>query len=108
MPILTYDDSFRARFAQEEGGELVIPARSRKFWLESSLAGSLLAAYILGSGCGSDGAGTIHIASSKSRRQIMQTGAGLAPTPNAKPSPTGMPRKPVPRPGNKNQVPKNG
>src|SRR5262249_51584725 len=108
MLILTHDDSVRALSVQEEGGELVIPARSPHFLLGSSLVGSLLAAAALGSGCGSDGAGTIHIASSKSRRQIMQTGAGLVPAPAAKLSPSGMPRKTVPRPRIKTPVPKHG
>jgi hypothetical protein len=108
MLILTYDDSLRARSVREEGSELVILARSHRLLLGSSLIGSLLAACVLSSGCGSDGAGTIHIDSSKSRRQNMQTGAGLVPTPAAKLSPSGMPRKTVPRPRIKTPVPKHG
>ena len=39
----------------------------------------MLAGAALWSGCGSDGAGTIHIESPKARKQMMQTGAGTTP-----------------------------
>jgi hypothetical protein len=103
---MIHGDPSRARSVQEEGGELVISAHSRKFLLESVLTGSLLASSALWSGCGSDGAGTIHIASSKSRRQLVQTGAGVAPTATAKPAPSGIPGKSAPRSAIKNLVTK--
>jgi hypothetical protein len=81
------------------------PPRSPKVLLGSLLAISLPAGAAICSGCGSDGAGTIHIDSPKARRQVMQTGAGVTPTATAKPSPSGMPRKSVPRSATKNHVP---
>ncbi len=58
---------------------------------------TVLAGAITWSGCGSDGAGTIHIESAKARKQTMQTGAGLSTAANAKPSPPATVGKPVTR-----------
>jgi hypothetical protein len=68
----------------------------------------LLAGAALVSGCGSDGAGSIHIESPKARRETMKTGAGVAPTAIAKPSSSGTPRKSIPRTAIKNHAQKKG
>jgi hypothetical protein len=62
------------------------PARHSKFLLQSLLIANLLADAAVCSGCGSDGAGSIHIDSPKARKKLMQSGAGIAPTATAKPA----------------------
>jgi hypothetical protein len=72
--------------------------------LGSRLVVNLLAGTILWSGCGSDVAGTIHIESSKARRQKLQTGASAAPAAAARLNPSGKPGMSVPRSKIKNRV----
>jgi hypothetical protein len=57
----------------------------------------LVAATALWSGCGSDGAGTIHMNSPQARRQTMQTGAGPTPSGAMTPATSGAPVKSVAR-----------
>jgi hypothetical protein len=73
------------------------PTRSPKFLRQSLLSTNLLSAAALSSGCGPDGAGTIHIESPKARKQMMQTGAGTTPTPTIKLSPSATHQISVPR-----------
>jgi hypothetical protein len=75
--------------------------------LRTSLAVTALACIALWSGCGFDGAGTVHIDSPKARKQTMQTGAGVAPTTTAKPSPSAESQNSVLSSVSKNRVPKN-
>jgi hypothetical protein len=56
------------------------PTRGPKFPYGFLFVITLLAGVVPWSGCGSDGAGTIHIESPKARKQMMQTGAGPTPT----------------------------
>jgi hypothetical protein len=67
---------------------------------------TLLAGVVPWSGCGFDGAGTMHIESPKARKQMMRTGAGTTPTATTKPSASGAPPKAVPHTATKNRVPK--
>ncbi len=83
-------------------------ARHSKFLLQYLLIASLLTSAAVCSGCGADGAGSIHIDSPKAKKLMMRTGSGVAPTATAKPSPSKTPQKPVPRSVNINHVPKNG
>jgi hypothetical protein len=71
--------------------------RREKLRFRTSLVANLLAGAALCSGCGADGAGTIHIESSKAKKQFMQIGAGVAPIASAKPGPAETPRKSIPR-----------
>jgi hypothetical protein len=72
------------------------PTRSpmflRRFWFGVLL----LAGGALGSGCGSDGSGSIHIESPRAHRETMITGAGVAPTAVVKASSSATPRKSIP------------
>ena len=79
------------------------PARSPKLLRGFWLVVILLAGAAIGSGCGSDGAGSIHIESSQARREMMKTGAGVAPTAVDKSGSLGTPRKPVPSTAIKNR-----
>jgi hypothetical protein len=81
--------------------------RSHTLPLRTSLAVTSLAGVVLWSGCGSDGAGTIHIDSPKSRKQTMQAGAGVAPTTTVEPSPSAESQNSAPSSVNKSRVPKN-
>jgi hypothetical protein len=74
-------------------------SRRGSLWVATLLAGAALSG-----GCGSDGAGTIHIESSKSRREMLQTGAGLAAIATAQRQPAGIPGKSAPRPAIKKLV----
>jgi hypothetical protein len=56
------------------------PTRGPNFLCGSLFVINLLAGVVLWSGCGSDGAGTMHIDSPKARKQTVQTGAGPTPT----------------------------
>jgi hypothetical protein len=78
--------------------------RRHRFRLGSWLVVTLLAGTVLWSGCGSDGAGTIHIESSKARRQRLQSGASAAPAAAARLNPSGTPGMSVPRSTIKNRV----
>ncbi len=60
--------------------------RHRKFLRGRLPAITLLAGVSLWTGCGSDGAGTIHIDSPKARRQMVNTDAGAPPTGSARPN----------------------
>ncbi len=82
----------------------MIPRRHPRFPLELSLVLGLLAATALWSGCGPDGAGTIHIESPQSRRQTIQTGEGLTPSGAMKPGSSATPGKSLARPAIKNGV----
>jgi hypothetical protein len=77
-----------------------------KFLCGSLFVITLLAGVVLWSGCGSDGAGTMHIESPRARKLMMRTGAGTTPTATTKPSASGAPPKAVPRTATKNRVPK--
>ncbi len=81
--------------------------RRDKLRFPTSLGFHLLAGAALCSGCGSDGAGTIHIDSPKAKKDVMKTGAGVAPVAIAQRSPSGKTQKSVPRSANKNLVLKN-
>jgi hypothetical protein len=72
----------------------------------SLLVINLLAGVVLWRGCGSDGAGTMHMESPKALKQMMRTGAGTTPTATTKPSASGEPPKVVPHSATKNHVPK--
>ena len=61
------------------------------------LLAGLVATTALWSGCGSDGAETIHINSPQARRQTMQTGAGPTPSGAMTPGTSGAPVKSVAR-----------
>ena len=82
------------------------PPRSPKLLRGFLLVVILLAGAALGSGCGSDGAGSIHIESSEARREMMKTGAGVAPTAVDKSGSLATPRKSVPGTANKNRTQK--
>jgi hypothetical protein len=84
------------------------PAQHSKFLRQSLLIANLLACAAFCSGCGADGAGSIHIDSPKAKKQTTQTGAGVAPLATAKPSRSGTPQKSVPRSVSINHAPKNG
>jgi hypothetical protein len=70
------------------------PARFSSFPRRCLLLLTLLGGASFSTGCGSDGAGTIHIESPKARRQMMQTGGGNAATATGKPGATGTVPKP--------------
>ena len=74
------------------------PTRRPKLRLELLLLANLIASTALSSGCGSDGAGTIHIDSPQTRRQAMQTGAGPKPSGAVTPGTSGAPVKSFTRP----------
>jgi hypothetical protein len=80
------------------------PTRRTKFRIESLLVAGVLAGAALSSGCGSDGAGAIHLDSPQARKKNMQAGAGLAPTEAKKPGANGAAGKTVPRSSSQNQV----
>jgi hypothetical protein len=80
------------------------PIRRPKLRLELLLLANLIASTALSSGCGPDGAGTIHIESPQSRRQTIQTGAGLTPSGAMKPGSSATPGKSLARPAIKNGV----
>ncbi len=63
------------------------PTRTQKRLSRALLVVNLLAASACSIGCDPEGAGTIHIDSPKAKKQIMQTGAGVAPEVTAKPGP---------------------
>jgi hypothetical protein len=73
------------------------PARQSKFLLQSLLIANLLADAAVCSGCGSDGAGTIHVDSPKVKKLMMLTGSGVATTATAKPALPGITPKSVSR-----------
>jgi hypothetical protein len=59
------------------------------------------------SGCGSDGAATVHIDSPKARKQMMQSGAGVAPAATSKRDAARKLGNSPPRPTIKNHAPRN-
>ena len=97
MILVVVDDySTLPQCLYEGGGEIMTPNRGSTFLFGLLLVVNLMVGVTFWSGCGSNGPGTIHIESSKARRQMMQTGAGLSPT-AAKPSPSAAARKPISR-----------
>jgi hypothetical protein len=67
--------------------------RRDRFRFPTSLGVPLLAGVALCSGCGSDGAGSIHIDSPKAKKLMMRTGSRVAPTATARPGRPGIPTK---------------
>ena len=90
-----------------ERRHLMTSTRRDKFRFPTSLGVHLLAGVALCSGCGSDGAGTIHIDAAKAKKLMMRTGSGVAPTAAAKPGLPGIPPKSVPRAAIRTPVRKN-
>jgi hypothetical protein len=81
-------------------------ARFPKFLLRSSVVVCLLAGTASWAGCGSDGAGTIHIGSSQARKQMRKSGGEPSPTAAARSHSAPTPGKPAPRSTVSNGVPK--
>ena len=82
-------------------------ARHCEFLLQSLLIANLLACAAFCSGCGSDGAGSIHIDSPKAKKKLMQTGAGVAAPATAKRALPGITPRSVPRAAVRTPVRKN-
>jgi hypothetical protein len=92
------DHRLRSRTVGNGDGETMSLKRHRKLVLKSLTVVYLLTGAPLLSGCGSHGAGTVHIDSPQARRKVMQTGAGLGPVMSAKTSPSATAGKPISRP----------
>jgi hypothetical protein len=80
------------------------PTRRPALRLEFLLLANLVASTALWSGCGSEGAGTIHINSPQASRQTMREGAGLTPTGAMNPGTSATPGKSPARPAIKSGV----